>query len=40
MGGDKNKIISEGGGNDFCTIEVVAERGLLGKTFQYGVENS
>ncbi len=40
MGGDKIKIISEGGGNDFCTIEVVAKRGLLRKTFQYGVGNS
>ncbi len=41
VGGDKIKIIREGGGNDFFTIEVVTERpGLLGKMFQYGVENS
>ncbi len=40
VGGYKIKIISEGVGNEFFTIEVVAERGLLGKTFQYRVENN
>ncbi len=40
MGVDKIKIISEGGGDDFFTIEVVAKRGLLDKMFQYRVENS